>query len=679
MTAGVFIQLFRADKETPLREAVRRVTAGEVHATTCVRVLELFKRVRTAPLCYWVDEEVLSTFERVPRLEQGPCVVRQGLATADDFRFLRASWELPAEARVKDSSTWLPFAKGGRYSPFYADIYLAVKWEYDGREIRFYGDSSGAKPKSRPQNTSFFLRPGITWPLRTNGLSFRCLPRGCAFGHKGPVVFVEGNLASRLLELCAVLNSDLCEELVSAQLARVELARSYEVGIIQDTPVPNSGEPELVNLALKAWQAQRLLDTANMTSHAFRRPALAAASGSVSAAAADWAARVAESADTLSSLRAEISRLVARLYGVHESRGCRAETSAAAEGAGGIHPEKAGGNDECEELDNVAEEVSSQGCVAELFDYAVGALYGRWDLTHGDTRDGEPDVETPFLPLPVCAPGMLQGNDGLPLAPKVGKEARQGGRYPIDVAWDGILVDDREHMWDIERGVRAVLAVLWGDQSDVLEEEACNLIGVSSLRHWFRRPAGFFANHLKRHSRSRRQAPIYWPLSTQSGDYTLWIYYHRLNDQTLHKCLADFLDPKIKEVEKELGKLTGKDSGRAADLRDFLNELKDLRDEIERVIKLPWKPNLNDGVLITASPLWKLFRLSKWQKDLKSCWEELEKGDYDWAHLAYTIWTERLEKVCEKDRSIAIAHGLEHLCKVEPPKPKNPRGKKASS
>ena len=99
-------------------------------------------------------------------------------------------------------------------------------------------------------------------------------------------------------------------------------------------------------------------------------------------------------------------------------------------------------------------------------------------------------------------------------------------------------------------------------------------------------------------------------------------------------------------------------------------------DEIERIIKLPWKPNLNDGVLITASPLHNLFRLPKWKKDLKACWDELAKGDYDWAHLAYSIWPQRVERACERDRSLAIAHGLEHLCKVEPPKPKAKRAAK---
>jgi hypothetical protein len=112
-------------------------------------------------------------------------------------------------------------------------------------------------------------------------------------------------------------------------------------------------------------------------------------------------------------------------------------------------------------------------------------------------------------------------------------------------------------------------------------------------------------------------------------------------------------------------------------LLDLEKELEEYRAEIERIIKLPWKPNLNDGALITASPLWKLFRLPKWQKDLKACWDNLARGEHDWAHLAYSIWPKRVEDACKTDRSIAIAHDLEHLCQVEPPKAK--RGKKRTT
>ena len=43
----------------------------------------------------------------------------------------------------------------------------------------------------------------------------------------------------------------------------------------------------------------------------------------------------------------------------------------------------------------------------------------------------------------------------------------------------------------------------------------------------------------------------------------------------------------------------------------------------------------------------------------------LEAGEYDWAHMAYTLWPGRVREVCKHDRSIAIAHGLEELCEVE--------------
>jgi hypothetical protein len=86
----------------------------------------------------------------------------------------------------------------------------------------------------------------------------------------------------------------------------------------------------------------------------------------------------------------------------------------------------------------------------------------------------------------------------------------------------------------------------------------------------------------------------------------------------LHTAIADFLDPKIKALEYEIATLreptSGSSGNQAGELVDFQDELKALRAELERVIKLPWKPNLNDGVLITAAPLWKLFRLIKWQK-----------------------------------------------------------------
>jgi hypothetical protein len=180
-------------------------------------------------------------------------------------------------------------------------------------------------------------------------------------------------------------------------------------------------------------------------------------------------------------------------------------------------------------------------------------------------------------------------------------------------------------------------------------------------------PDRLFEFHLKARSKGNRQAPIYWPLQTPSGSYTLWIYYHRLSEQTLYTCVNDFIEGpngKLTSVTHDLNSLRSKSTRTSAEEKELANlsdlevELKDFRDELLRIAKF-WKPNLNDGVQITAAPLWKLFQHRPWQNKLKETWEQLENGDFDWAHLACSIWPERVLRKCHEDRSLAIAHDVE--------------------
>ena len=151
------------------------------------------------------------------------------------------------------------------------------------------------------------------------------------------------------------------------------------------------------------------------------------------------------------------------------------------------------------------------------------------------------------------------------------------------------------------------------------------------MHEYFGKPSGFFEWHLDQHSKSRRQTPIYWPLSTDSGSYTIWLYYHRLTDQTLYSCVNECLDHpqngKIRQVREVLQGLRqksgGSRGGRKSELERLSNlelELSGFRDELLRIARI-WKPNLNDGVLITAAPLWNLFRLTRWRRKLKDTWD----------------------------------------------------------
>lgn len=173
-----------------------------------------------------------------------------------------------------------------------------------------------------------------------------------------------------------------------------------------------------------------------------------------------------------------------------------------------------------------------------------------------------------------------------------------------------------------------------------------------------------FDRHLKQCSNSPRIAPICWPLSTPSGSYTIWLYYHCLTDQTLYTCVNDFVDPKLKQVSDDAASLRGKSNRSSSEEKELerLNmvelELKDFRDELLQIARF-WKPNLNDGVQITAAPLWNLFQHRQWKARLKDTWEKLEAGAYDWAHLALSVWPDRVVRASHKDRSYAIAHDLD--------------------
>ncbi|MFO1432653.1 MAG: type II restriction endonuclease subunit M [Candidatus Competibacteraceae bacterium] len=383
----------------------------------------------------------------------------------------------------------------------------------------------------------------------------------------------------------------------------------------------------MATLTHRAWSLKRILDTVEETSHAFLLPAaLRNRLGEY-----DPPAIEAE----LARIQVEIDAIAFELYGFDE-----ADRAAVLGQAGNLEAtsETAEADDEGEddEPNTPADQQSA------LLSWCVGVAFGRFDIRLATGERAPPPEPEPFDPLPLRSPGMLP------------PETEPFHTYP------GILVDDPGHPHDLTRLVEAIV-------------ERLDYPLPPELRRWLQRD--FFPYHLQRYSKSRCQAPIYWPLTTLSGGYTLWLYYPRLTDQTLYTAINDFLEPKLKQVTERLTALrTLANRNRPQEkeleqLTDIELELKALRDELLRLAPV-WKPNLNDGVQITAAPLWKRFRLPKWQKTLKETWQKLERGDYDWAHLAYHFWPERVREKCRHDKSLAIAHNLEALYEA-PPEPAN--------
>ena len=629
-----------------------------------------FGAIPRSPFAYWVSERVRGQFKAMPAFAADGRIAASGGKTLDDFRWIRGSWEVIPRA----SFEWVGFAKGGAYSPFYADIHLLLNWRHDSRSLKaylvHYRSSRGWSPNwtAELHGSDHYLRPGLTWPRRTSGLSFRVMPSGCVFADKGPAAFVENDAADELLALAAVANSKAFGLLVSLQLARTKLAQSFEVGLIQRTPIPildPAEQSNLVMLARRAWSLKRSLDTWTGTSHAFTLPAVFQVDGDTLVARANaWAQNIRAIETEVATIQTEIDARCFDLYGIDEAdRRAIVDGLSGAVGELGDTETDAGANEDTDdENESTHSNANAVRLAAELVSWAVGVAFGRFDVRLATGARPLPQEPKPFDPLPVCSPAMLTGDEGLPLpSPPAG--------YPVAFPQNGILVDDLGHARDLVAAVRTVFDEVFEASADAWWNEVGALLDPKDhdLRTWL--ASSFLEHHLKSHSRSRRKAPIMWQLAVPSGRYSIWLYAHRLSSDSFFQIQNDVVIPKIAHEERQLTdvKQSAGAHPSAAERKEvvaqeaFVDELRALLDEVKRVAPL-WKPTLDDGVVLTMAPLWRLVPQHKrWQKELKSKWDELVRSKYDWAHLAIHLWPECVIPKCATDRSIAIAHGLEDI------------------
>ncbi len=667
-----FRLLSEDEPAAPLAAAVEAVRTGKTAANVFDVDPVSFRQIPNAPFSYWVSERMRHLFREFPPLGRS-VLVASGTGTLNDFRFLRLAWETHCDTR---NYTWFPYAKGGVFSPYYYDYSLCVRWADNGAEMKAwvvvrYGGGHWAR---NIRSTEHYCRPGLTWPRRTqSGLALRAMPAGCVFADKGPAAFVESDDSEELLGLLALTNSQPFRGLVEIQMA----FGSYEVGVMQRTVLPATTDPHLAAPAIQAWSIKRSRDTVNLTSHAFIAPALARPSATLDEAAAAWAASLAEAESNLADLQRQIDDTAYRLYGIGDDDRRAIEQMVGKED-GGKRAEGSLGDEE-DEGEDEAPQADAAALVSALLDYALGAVFGRWDIRYATGAKLAPPEPDPFDPLPVCPPGMLQNSAGLPAG--AGEVPTD---YPLRITCSGILVDDKGHDKDIETRVREAIGVIWGERAEAITQEACELLGVATLRDFFRKPTGFFADHLKRYSKSRRQAPIYWPLSSPKNLYTVWLYYHRLTADTLFAVIRDHVTPKLQFEEgrafglrqEAVPSASPSQRREIAEADDLVTDLRTFRDELQRVAPL-FKPDLNDGVIINHAPLWRMAGLPKWRKDLQVCWDKLAGGNYEWSHLAMRLWPERVTPKCATDRSLAIAHGLENFFWEEIPADELPKTKRS--
>ena len=628
-----------------LQTAVDAVRVATHCDSVCLPSQEQFSLLPQSPFVYWVSRPIISRLMSHAPLTPGIADVRQGLATADDPRFARAIWEVPpANIRLcrEEPGDWVPYIKGGSSQPWFAPVTLVVNWKKNAGELWSNLNSRGTIRSNiwmlKEAIEKHFFRPGFSWTRRAVRFIPYVTPDGAIPSASRYIAYPVGGSEYAAMGVAASNIASSYLRFYGEMFQRP----NYMVEVVKTLPWPplsNGLEERICELVQREVARRRMLYLVAEPYQEFCVPRVLLRrelSGEL-----DF--------DRHCLLNDEVESLIADAYGFAKAD-CQLLERDLHEAVEYQHGTSSSSDDDGEDDQEVGPQTPQEQYEA-LLSYAFGCAIGRWDIRYATGAKAIPALPGPFDPLPRLPFGALE-------APP------NGEHYPIEYSPFGIMCADEGHDWDVVSKVRAVLDAALGSEAAMVEQQALDALSVSGLREYFCNSNRFFSQHLIRYTKSRRYAPIYWPLSTPSGSYVLWLYYHRLTDQTLYTCVNDFVDPKLKQVSEEADRLRGKSHRSSAEekelerLTDLELELKDFRDELLRVAKF-WKPNLNDGVQITAAPLWKLFRHRQWRNRLKETWEKLEAGEYDWAHLALSIWPERVVRACQKDRSYAIAHDLE--------------------
>jgi Eco57I restriction-modification methylase len=209
-----------------------------------------FERIPGTPLLYWASEKVKALFSRGSLgsfLES-----REGLATADNGRFLRQWYEVPHShigfsvrntvESVVSRRKWFPYVKGGDFRKWYGNVATVVNWRNDGEDIKANVDLETGRVRSHNYNGDYGFRAGLTWSgVSISALSVRHVDEGFMFDATGPMAYAPTpNLENYAL---AVLNSRYGHHIVSLLAPTVH----FKLGHVMS--VPCSKDEALVGTA----------------------------------------------------------------------------------------------------------------------------------------------------------------------------------------------------------------------------------------------------------------------------------------------------------------------------------------------------------------------------------------------------------------------------------------------
>jgi hypothetical protein len=475
---------------------------------------------------YWASNTIKKVYSMAKSLNYF-ADARQGLATADNMRFLRLWYETDQnrigfnfnnrEEANESKKKWFPYNKGGEYRKWYGNNEYVINWEHDGSEIRVLKDENG-KIKSRPQNLQFMFRECITWSkIAQYKFAVRYQPKGYLFDVSGCSIFSRADINKKLL---ALLNTKVIKRLIDGVSPTV----NYEVGTIEGLPIYNLEKfdgkyvAECIEISKISWDSQE-------TSWEFIEHPLLKYSGNeikIEEAFNKWSNSTDQQFNNLKQNEEELNRIFIKIYGLQDE----------------LTPE-------VEDKDITINKADRERDIKSFISYAVGCIFGRYSLDVEGLIYAGGNFSDKFR----LEHGMWEIN-----TTEVWKASS------IGITKDNVIpIADGGYFEDgiVERFVEFI-KVSFGEGSleknlDYIAETLGKKnaeISRQVIRRYFLKD--FYSDHVKTY----KKRPIYWLFdSGKQNGFKALIYMHRYDPYTVARVRTDYLHKLQKQYEAEINHL----------------------------------------------------------------------------------------------------------------------------
>lgn len=581
-----------------------------------------FEKIPGAPIGYWVSPKIQEIFTSNLALS-AVCSPTQGLATADNARFLRL-WFEPSYSRIgfgcenaalaaRSQKKWFPTTKGGTFRRWFGNMYYVVNWENDGEELTNF---KGSVIRNRWR---YFTKCGATWSTIASGKpSFRYFDKSWLFETKGSVCFPEDEKKNNII--MGYLNSPL----VSAFLQTLAPTLDYHEGPMGRIPYIDIEDSNLSDLVEKNIALSKSDWNAHETSWDFQRNELLSIDADTYTENIDYKLKkhfeetgehisLSPGAPQLGSLEwrmeqyktkwerkfmqlhkneEELNRQFIDIYGLQDEltpdvplneitilqQGEIKITDqySLSDNDGSIFTDSDGailtvtGDSYLEWQDDVV--------MKQLISYAVGCMLGRYRLDRPGLHIAHPN----------------------PTDEEIAPYKYNGEQWEIDD--DGIMPlmpNDCSFSDNASARFADFIRVALGNEEHVANLNYAEQCLGKTLEQYF------VKDFWKDHKKMYQNRPIYWLFSSKKGAFQVIAYMHRMNAYTVERVRSKYLLPYIEHLEAEIDKLDArhaelstKETKQLQALQKQLDECREYHERLQVVAEQAISFDLDDGVVV---------------------------------------------------------------------------------